>query len=41
VAPTLNLESTIVLDRPAAHQLTLDDLHPSAAAAQAPRPAAR
>jgi glutamine amidotransferase len=41
VAPTLKLESTIVLDQPAAHQLTLDDLHPSAAAAQAPPPAAR
>jgi predicted glutamine amidotransferase len=41
VAPTLKLESTIALDRPPAHQLTLDDLHPRAAAAQAPPPAAR
>jgi glutamine amidotransferase len=41
VAPTLKLESTIVLDRPAAHQLTLDDLQPSAAAAQAPSTGAR
>jgi predicted glutamine amidotransferase len=41
VAPTLKLESTIVLDRPAARQLTLHDLHPKAAAAQAPPPAAR
>jgi predicted glutamine amidotransferase len=41
VAPSLKLESTIVLCRPAAHQLTLDDLQPRAAAAQAPAPAAR
>jgi predicted glutamine amidotransferase len=41
VAPTLKLESTIVLDRPAAHQLTLDDLQPRAAAAQAPSTGAR
>jgi predicted glutamine amidotransferase len=36
VGPTLKLESTIALDRPPAHQLTLDDLQPRAAAAQAP-----
>jgi predicted glutamine amidotransferase len=41
VARTLKLESTIMLDRPPAHQLTLDDLQPRAAAAQAPPPAAR
>jgi len=41
VAPTLELESTIVLDGAPAHQLTLDDLQPRAAAAQAPPPAAR
>ena len=40
VAPTLELASTIALDRPPTHQLTLDDLHPRAAAAQAPPPAA-
>ena len=39
VAPTLGLQSTIVFDRPPSHQLTLDDLHPRAAAAQAPPPA--
>jgi predicted glutamine amidotransferase len=38
VARTLKLESTIVLERPPAHQLTLDDLQPRAAAAQAPPP---
>jgi predicted glutamine amidotransferase len=41
VAPTLELGSTIALDRPPARQLTLDDLEPHAAAAQAPAPAAR
>jgi predicted glutamine amidotransferase len=41
VAPTLKVESTIALDGPAAHQMTLDDLDPRAAAAQAPPPAAR
>jgi glutamine amidotransferase len=41
VAPTLKLGSTIALDRPPAHQLTLDDLEPHAAAAQAPPPAPR
>jgi predicted glutamine amidotransferase len=41
VAPTLELESTIALHGPPAHQLTLDDLQPRAAAAQAPAPAAR
>jgi predicted glutamine amidotransferase len=40
VAPTLKLESAIALDRAAAHQLTLDDLEPRAAATQAPPPAA-
>jgi hypothetical protein len=40
VAPTLTLESAIALDRPPAHQLTLDGLEPRAAAAQAPPPAA-
>ena len=38
VTPTLDVESTIVLDGPPAHQLTLDDLQPRAAAAQAPAP---
>jgi hypothetical protein len=38
---TLKLECTIALDRPPAHQLTLDDLAPRAAAAQASPPAAR
>lgn len=41
VAPTLELESRIVLDGPPAHQLTLKDLQPRAAAAQAPPPASR
>jgi predicted glutamine amidotransferase len=41
VTPTLTVESTIALDRPPAHQLTLDDLRPEAAAAQAPAPTAR
>jgi predicted glutamine amidotransferase len=41
VGPTLKLESTIALDRPPAHQLTLGDLQPRAAAAQAPPPATR
>jgi predicted glutamine amidotransferase len=36
VPPTLELRSTIALDQPPAHQLTLDDLQPRAAAAQAP-----
>jgi len=36
VAATLQVESTIVLDRRPAQQLTLDDLEPLAAAAQAP-----
>jgi glutamine amidotransferase len=39
VAPTLRVQSTIVFDRPPPHQLTLDDLQPRAAAAQAPPPA--
>jgi predicted glutamine amidotransferase len=39
VGHTLRLESTIVFDRPPSHQLTLDDLQPRAAAAQAPPPA--
>jgi predicted glutamine amidotransferase len=38
---TLELESTIALDQPPARQLTLDDLQPRAAAAQAPPPSAR
>jgi predicted glutamine amidotransferase len=37
VPPTLELESTIAVDGPPAHQLSLDDLQPHAAAAQAPR----
>jgi predicted glutamine amidotransferase len=37
VAPTLRLRSTIVFYRRPSHQLTLDDLQPRAAAAQAPR----
>jgi len=41
VTPRPTVESTIALDRPPAHQLTLDDLEPQAAAAQAPAPAAR
>ena len=40
VGPTLSVDSRIALDGPAAHQLTLDDLEPRAAAAQAPRPTA-
>jgi predicted glutamine amidotransferase len=36
VGPTLAVESTVVLDRPPVHQLTLDDLEPRAAKAQAP-----
>jgi predicted glutamine amidotransferase len=39
VPPTLKLESTIALDGPPAHPLTLADLEPRAAAAQAPAPA--
>jgi glutamine amidotransferase len=39
VPSTLAVESTIVLDRAPAHQLTLRDLQPRAAAAQAPPPA--
>jgi predicted glutamine amidotransferase len=41
VAPTLTVTSTIALDRPPTHQLTLGDLQPHAAAAQAPPPATR
>jgi predicted glutamine amidotransferase len=41
VGPTLKVDSTIALDGPPAHPLTLDDLEPRAAAAQAPPPAAR
>ena len=36
VGPALQVESSIVLDRPPAHPLTLADLDPTAAAAQAP-----
>jgi len=36
VGPTLAVESSVVLDGPPAHQLTLDDLEPRAAKAQAP-----
>lgn len=36
VGPALAVESTIVLDGPPTHQLTLDDLEPRAAKAQAP-----
>jgi predicted glutamine amidotransferase len=36
VGPALQVESSIVLDRPPAHLLTLTDLDPTAAAAQAP-----
>jgi predicted glutamine amidotransferase len=36
VGHTLTVESTTALDGPPAHQLTLDDLEPRAAAAQAP-----
>jgi predicted glutamine amidotransferase len=39
VPATLELESTIALDGPPARQLTLADLEPRAAAAQAPAPA--
>jgi predicted glutamine amidotransferase len=39
VRPTLVVESSIVLDGPPARPLTLADLHPRAAAAQAPSPA--
>jgi predicted glutamine amidotransferase len=39
VAPDLKTDSTIALDQPPAHQLTLDDVQPRAAAAQAPPPA--
>jgi predicted glutamine amidotransferase len=39
VGPTLNVDSTIALDGPPKHQLTLADLEPRAAAAQAPPPA--
>ena len=38
VGPALQVESSIVLDRPPAHLLTLADLDPTAAAAQAPPP---
>jgi predicted glutamine amidotransferase len=41
VGPTLEVESTIALDQAPAHQLTLGDLQPHAAAAQAPPPSAR
>jgi predicted glutamine amidotransferase len=41
IGPTLKVDSTIALDGPPAHPLTLDDLEPRAAAAQAPPPAAR
>jgi hypothetical protein len=41
VTAALDVESTIVLDGPPAHQLTLDDLQPRAAAAQAPAPGTR
>jgi predicted glutamine amidotransferase len=41
IGPTLKVDSTIALDGPPAHPLTLDDLEPRAAAAQAPAPAAR
>ncbi|MEN3280608.1 MAG: hypothetical protein V7607_1748 [Solirubrobacteraceae bacterium] len=41
VGPTLHVDSTIALDRRPAHPLTLDDLEPRAAAAQAPPRAAR
>jgi predicted glutamine amidotransferase len=37
VGPQLSVASSIILDGPPARQLTLDDLHPGAAAAQAPR----
>jgi glutamine amidotransferase len=38
VPPTLDVESSIIVDGPPARQLTLDDLQPAAAAAQAPTP---
>ena len=38
VGPELGVASTIAVDRPPAHPLTLDDLQPRAAAAQAPPP---
>ena len=41
VGPTLKVDSTIALDGPPAHPLTLEDLEPRAAAAQAPPPTAR
>jgi len=41
VGPTLKVDSTIALDRPPAHPLTLADLEPRAAAAQAPPPSTR
>jgi predicted glutamine amidotransferase len=41
VGPTLKVDSTIALDGPPAHPLTLADLEPRAAAAQAPPPNTR
>ena len=41
VGPTLKVDSTIALDGPPAHPLTLADLEPRAAAAQAPPPSTR
>jgi predicted glutamine amidotransferase len=41
VGPTLKVDSTIELDGPPAHPLTLADLEPRAAAAQAPPPNTR
>jgi predicted glutamine amidotransferase len=38
VGPRLGVSSTIAVDRPPAHPLTIDDLEPHAAAAQAPPP---
>jgi predicted glutamine amidotransferase len=38
VGPTLEVGSSIAVDGPPAHPLTLDDLQPAAAAAQAPAP---
>ena len=38
VGPALVVDSTIVVDDPPARLLTLDDLQPHAAAAQAPTP---
>jgi predicted glutamine amidotransferase len=40
VGPTLKVDSSIALEGAPTHQLTLDDLEPRAAAAQAPPPAA-